>query len=158
MDIANRFATPTVFRLLRLEYGVALVIMLGIFIAHLDEVRWGPAIILFAYIDVLGYIPSLFARLKSGTIERGKIHYLLYNFMHSFVTQAAVVGLWTAVYGFEWALLVVPMHLCGDRAIFGNFIKSFHVPFEPRQLSTFTEFERQVFDAAPPRPLTVGGP
>ena len=31
----------------------------------------------------------------------------------------------------EWALLALPLHLFGDRALFGNFYKSFGIEFEP---------------------------
>jgi hypothetical protein len=69
---------------------------------------------------------------------------VLFVYMHSFVTQAAVIGIWIAVAGPEWALLAVPIHLCGDRALFGNFLKPFRVPFEPKALPAFVRFEEDV--------------
>jgi hypothetical protein len=45
--------------------------------------------------------------------------------------QGAVLGAWVLLHGWEWALLVLPIHLFGDRALFGNFVKSFTVSFEP---------------------------
>ncbi|GAB2660018.1 hypothetical protein ACWDYH_06795 [Nocardia goodfellowii] len=144
MDHANRFTTPTTYRLMRLEYGVATVACGLLFLWHIDEVRWWPAIALFAYIDVIGYIPGLlvYLRNKPGPVPR--VYYILYNTMHSFLTQSAVVGAWVLLFGFEWALLVVPIHLCGDRALFGNFIKPFSVPFEPKAVPEFEEFERRL--------------
>lgn len=140
MDQANRFATRTAYLLLRLEYGVATAICTVAFLLHLGEVRWWVAIALFAYIDVIGYLPGLYQHIRTGSVP--KAYYVLYNVMHSFTTQGIVIGLWVLVFGFEWALLVIPIHLCGDRALFGSFIKSFEVPFEPKHpIPEFAEFE-----------------
>ncbi|AVH21832.1 hypothetical protein [Nocardia cyriacigeorgica] len=140
MDQANRFATRTAYLLLRLEYGVATAVCAVLFLLHIDEVRWWAAIALFAYIDVIGYLPGLYQHIRTGSVP--KHYYVLYNVMHSFTTQGAVIGIWVLVFGFEWALLVIPIHLFGDRALFGSFIKSFAVPFEPKQpIPEFAEFE-----------------
>ncbi|RDI68144.1 hypothetical protein [Nocardia pseudobrasiliensis] len=144
MDHLNLFETKTTYRLRRLEFGVGLVVSLYLFVAHIGEVRWIPAIILFFYIDVIGYIPGMIANLRSKNGEVGRIYYVLYNTMHSAITQSVAVGLWALVFGFEWALLVIPIHLCGDRALFGNFMKSFVVAFEPEKHPAFAEFERRL--------------
>lgn len=144
MDHVNRFESKVTLRLLRLEYGVALVVCAALFLWHITAVRWLPAVVLFVYIDLVGYIPGAIAYRRAQGGEISKAYYVLYNTMHSFVTQAAVVGVWIAVAGFEWALLVVPIHLCGDRAIFGNFLKTFRVPFEPVAIPAFVEFDRRV--------------
>src|SRR5262245_4010426 len=143
MDHVNRFESRVTFQLLRAEYAVALVVCTALFFWHAGEVRWGPAIFLFVYIDLIGYIPGAiaFRRARGGPISKN--YYLLYNTMHSFVTHAVILGIWIAVAGPEWALLAVPIHLCGDRAIFGNFLKSFRVPFEPVALPAFVDFDRQ---------------
>ena len=39
--------------------------------------------------------------------------------------------MWCLLVRPEWALLALPIHLCGDRAIFGNFLKPFGLSFEP---------------------------
>ncbi|MFC7310221.1 hypothetical protein ACFQVC_39170 [Streptomyces monticola] len=150
MDHVNRFESKATFGLLRLEYGAALVVCSVLFLLHLSEVRWWAAIVLFLYIDVIGYLPGAIAyrRAKGGDIS--KAYYVVYNTMHSFVTNAAVLGIWAAVAGFEWAMLAVPIHLCGDRALFGNFLKSFRVRFEPAPLAAFQDFERKL--AEPDRP------
>ncbi|WP_169988196.1 MULTISPECIES: hypothetical protein [unclassified Microbispora] len=145
MDHANRFQSLVTYRLLRAEYAVALVVCSVLFLWHIREVRWLPAVALFAYIDVIGYIPGAIAFRRARGRPISKVYYVLYNTMHSMVTQAVVVGVWAAVAGFEWALLVVPIHLCGDRALFGNFLKSFSVPFEPAVIPQFAEFDRRVF-------------
>ncbi|MCM6776394.1 hypothetical protein NDR87_20840 [Nocardia sp. CDC159] len=143
MDACNRFETPATFRLYRLEYAVALAVCVTLFVVHLDQVRWVPALILFAYIDVVGYLPGMIAQRRTAAVP--KICYLLYNAMHSFVTQAVVTGLWIAVFGFEWALLAIPIHLCGDRCLFGNAMKPFAVPFDATgPIPAFAEFESRL--------------
>ena len=136
MDNSNRFQSKTTFMLLRAEYGVALGVCVVAFFGHIDEVRWVPAVLLFAYIDVFGYLPGAVMHRRAENHEISRTYYVLYNTMHSFVTQSVVVGLWIWIHGFEWALLVIPIHLCADRAIFGNFLKPFSVPFEPKSPAT----------------------
>lgn len=144
MDALNRFATRTTFNLLRAEYAVALVACSVLMAQHLGRVHWLTAVVLFAYIDVVGYLPGAIAFRRARGAALPKAYYVLYNTMHSFVTQAAVLGVFAAVSGFQWAMLAVPIHLCGDRALFGNFLKSFAVPFEPHQLPAFAAFEQGV--------------
>ncbi|MFF8725769.1 hypothetical protein ACF073_04680 [Streptomyces sp. NPDC015171] len=152
MDHVNRFETRTTFGLLRLEYAVALAVCSVLFLLHLSEVRWWAAVLLFVYIDLIGYIPGAIAYRRAEDGDIPKVYYVLYNTMHSLVTNAAVVGLWALVAGFEWALLAVPIHLCGDRALFGNFLKSFKVRFEPVRLPAFAEFERRLGERGPLEP------
>jgi hypothetical protein len=71
------------------------------------------------------------ARLRRGTAYLPRRYYVLYNTMHSLVTAGIVAGLWCWLVGPEWALLALPLHLFGDRALFGNFYKSFGIEFEP---------------------------
>ncbi|MFF8658038.1 hypothetical protein [Streptomyces huasconensis] len=144
MDAANRFESRTTYRLLRGEYLAGLLISAWLLIAHWDEVRWPVAVGLFLYIDVIGYIPGALAhrRAKGGPVQR--VYYVLYNTMHSWLTAGAVVGLWAWAFGWEWALLAVPLHLCGDRGLLGNFLKPFSVPFEPAPHPAFTAFEASV--------------
>lgn len=143
MDNRNRFDTPTTHRLVRAEYGVALAISVGLFAVNIRDINWLAAIFLFAYIDVIGYLPGAIAFARSKTKEIPRIYYVLYNTMHSFLTHALVVGAWAALDGFQWAFLAIPIHLCGDRFLFGNFLKPFNVPFEPHAVDAFTVFERQ---------------
>lgn len=147
MDHANRFESKTTYRLLRAEYAVALAVCVALLAWHLTKVRWVPAVVLFVYIDLIGYIPGAIAYHRAHGAQISKVYYVLYNTMHSFVTQSAVVGIWIAVAGPEWALLVVPIHLCGDRSLFGNFLKPFRVPFEPAVLPAFAQFEKHVAES-----------
>jgi len=152
MDLANQFESKTTYRLIRAEYLVALGVCLYLFIAHIDEIRWLPAIALFAYIDVLGYIPGTIAYHRSATKRISKAYYVAYNTMHSFVTQAAVAGLWAWLIGPEWALLAIPIHLCGDRALFGNFLKPFSVTFEPTAHPAYLRLRAEL-DGASAQPV-----
>jgi len=151
MDHINRFESRTTLLLLRAEYGVALVLCSVLFLVHIGEVRWIPAALLFAYIDVIGYLPGAIAYRRSPDKKISKVYYVLYNVMHSMVSHAVVLGVWIAVWGFEWALLAVPIHLCGDRAIFGNFLKSFRVPFEPAPVPGFAAFDQNADKPRHPR-------
>jgi hypothetical protein len=98
---------------------------------HWQQIRWIPAIFLFAYIDVIGYIPGAIAFRRSRNGQISKVYYVLYNTMHSMLTQGAVIALWGFAVGWEWALLLIPWHIFGDRGVFGNFLKPFSLPFEP---------------------------
>ncbi|MBB1244471.1 hypothetical protein GL263_12990 [Streptomyces durbertensis] len=131
MDQRNVFDTPVTARLHRAEYLVAFAVTTGFAVAHLDEIRWPVAIALFLYIDVIGYIPGAIAFHRSKTKQIHKAYYVLYNTMHSLITQAAVIGAWCLFVGPEWALLAIPWHLFGDRGLFGNFYKPFGLHFEP---------------------------
>lgn len=146
MDAANRFDTKTTYRLIRLEYGLGLVIAAAFFFAHVDEVRWLPAIGLFVYIDLIGYIPGAIAYHRSTTKRIHRGYYIAYNVMHSLATQTLVVLAWIWLWGPEWALLVIPIHLFGDRALFGNFLKPFALDFEPVAHPAYSRFADR-FDA-----------
>jgi hypothetical protein len=153
MDAANRFDTRTTYRLIRLEYLVGLAVCVVLLVRHLGEVRVLPAVALFGYIDVLGYLPGAIAYHRSTTKRIAKGYYVLYNTMHSLVTQSAVIGLWALLFGWEWALLAIPIHLFGDRALFGNFLKPFAVEFEPKPHPAFVALDTEV---AGPGPAVAG--
>ena len=155
MDAKNMFATRVTYRLMRLEYGVGLLVALVLFFTHITHVRWLPAVVLFAYIDLIGYIPGAIAYHRSKGRDISKIYYLLYNIMHSMVTQTVVALIWIWISGPEWALLVLPIHLFGDRSLFGNFLKPFAVSFEPSQHPAFARFSRELEGAPPSRAATA---
>lgn len=146
MDAKNLFETPTTSRLHRAEYALGLAVAAGFFFTHLGDIRWIPFIALFVYIDIIGYIPGAIAFHRSRTKDISKVYYVLYNVMHSLVTQGLVTLLWVWMWGAEWALLALPLHLFGDRALFGNFLKSFSLPFEPVANPSYLRF-RNEFEA-----------
>ncbi|MDJ1135806.1 hypothetical protein [Streptomyces iconiensis] len=143
MDQHNFFETPTTAKLHRAEYVVAFALTTGLAVAHYDEIRWLPALGLFLYIDVVGYLPGALAYRRSRTKQLPKVYYVLYNTMHSLITQGAVVALWCWLIGPEWALLAVPWHLFGDRGLFGNFLKPYGQPFEPVRDPRFSQLLRE---------------
>lgn len=149
MDAANQFESRATYRLIRLEYLAALGVCLYLFIDHISAVRWGPAIGLFLYIDLIGYIPGAVAYHRSRTKRISKAYYVAYNTMHSFLTQGAVIGLWMWLVRPEWALLAIPIHLAGDRSLFGNFLKPFSVTFEPTTHPAFSRLRDEIDEPAP---------
>ncbi|HZN19635.1 MAG TPA: hypothetical protein VFB84_15860 [Micromonosporaceae bacterium] len=144
MDQKNTFDTPTTALLHRAEYGAALLILTGLFIVHWGDIRWLPALLLFTYIDLVGYIPGAIAYYRSPDGRIPKRYYVMYNSMHSMLSMGLVVALWAWLVRPEWALLVVPIHMCIDRAVFGNQLKPFSVPFEPHRLPAFDRLLRSL--------------
>lgn len=143
MDHYSRFETPTTYTLHRLEWLAALAAVSVLALMHLDEIRWAVFAGFFIVIDLIGYVPGAIAYRRSAdrTIARG--YYLAYNLMHSLLTGGALVGVWVLAVGPEWALLAVPIHLFGDRGVFGNSLKPFGVSFEPSPHPEFTAFEQR---------------
>jgi hypothetical protein len=115
----------------RLEY-LALMAAAGLLmLLHAGDVHWGRAVIAFAAIDLVGYLPGARAFRRAGRGRISPIYHHLYNVTHNFLTAAAVIALWAIVGdGLEWAMLAIPLHLAGDRGIFGNGFKPPALPFE----------------------------
>lgn len=142
MDAANLFETRTTARLLRAEFGVAGVACAVLMAMHWDAVNWLHAALLFGYIDLIGYLPGALAYRRSQGRPLPRRYYVLYNVAHSFLTAAVVAAAWALVVGPEWALLAIPVHLCGDRSLFGNFMKPFAVEFEPAPHPAYAQLRR----------------
>jgi len=102
-------------------------------VIHWHDIRWVQFAILFFYIDVIGYVPGAIAarRSRDGYIHKG--FYVLYNTMHTLLTAGLVAGVYSLVFGPEWALLALPIHLFTDRGVIGNQLKSFGMRFEPSE-------------------------
>jgi hypothetical protein len=131
VDAHNRFETKTTFTLTRLEWLAALGVSLAFAVRHVSAIRWPEFVSLFAVIDLIGYLPGAIAFRRSPTGQISRAYYIAYNVMHSLLTAGVLVGLWILVVGPEWALLAVPIHLFGDRGVFGNSLKPFEVSYEP---------------------------
>lgn len=98
---------------------MAALIALGLW--HAGDLRWGRFALAFVAIDLVGYLPGALARRRAGGTPISAIHHHLYNVTHSFITAAVVILGWAAATGgFEWAMLAGPIHLTGDRGLFGN--------------------------------------
>ena len=132
MDIKNRFHTDATFRWVRLEHVALMVALSALALSHLRELDLGRFVLAFVLIDLIGYIPGAVAyrRARDGRIP--PIYHHLYNLTHSYLTAGAVIALWAWLAGgLEWAMLALPIHLSGDRGVFGNTYKPLALPFEP---------------------------
>lgn len=117
---------------LALMAAVALVML-----AHAREVSWLRAALAFALIDLIGYLPGAraFRRARGGPIAA--VYHHLYNVTHNFITATVAVAGWAAVAGgLEWAMLAIPLHLAGDRGIFGNGFKHPGQPYQRAQVTS----------------------
>ncbi len=108
-------------------------------VQHVDEVRWTAFAALFACFDLIGYLPGAIAWRRAGGRLGTRAYHVLYNTMHSLLTAGVVAAVWSLTAGPEWALLALPIHLFGDRSIFGNFLKPFGLSFEPQTHPAYQE-------------------
>jgi hypothetical protein len=151
VDHRNLFETKTTYRLLRAEYFVALLVCAALFVFHFDEIRWWVFALLFLYIDVIGYLPGAITHRLANGGRISRVYYVLYNSMHSLLSAALIGALWAWFVRPEWALLALPLHLFGDRALFGNFLKPFGVGFEPAVHPDFARFQNNYADKMNPQ-------
>jgi hypothetical protein len=136
MDAHNRFHTPSTWLLVRAEWLAFLAVAVALALRHVQEIHWGRFAAAFVLIDVVGYLPGAIAFHLGRTAGRpiARIYHHLYNVTHSFLTAGVVAAIWAAVAGGpEWAMLAIPIHLAGDRGLFGNTYKPVALPFEPRR-------------------------
>lgn len=139
MDTKNRFHTAFTYWLCRAEHAAVVVVGSLVMLYHAPEVNWWRAAGSFLIIDLVGYLPGMFAfrRSKTGSISRWYHH--SYNIAHTYLVTGAGLALWTYMHGgLEWAMLAVPVHLSIDRGIFGNTLKPVELAFEPRDHSNET--------------------
>jgi hypothetical protein len=132
MDAKNRFHTDSTFLLERLEHLLVVVVCSVLVLLHWREVNWLLFVVAFVVLDLIGYIPGAIAyrRHRGGKIPA--IYHHLYNVTHSYLAAAVLVAVWAwAIGGFEWAMMALPIHLSGDRGVFGNIYKPLELPFEP---------------------------
>jgi hypothetical protein len=95
-------------------------------------VNWLRFVVAFVVLDLVGYIPGAIAYHRQGGGRIPAVYHYLYNITHSYLTAALVVAVWAwSMGGLEWAMLAFPIHLSGDRSIFGNIYKPLALPFEP---------------------------
>ena len=132
MDTANRYHTASTFLLMRAEHLVVVVACSVLALMNWRDINWVRFVIAFAILDVIGYIPGAIVYRRGGAKKIPAIYHHFYNVTHSYLTAAILVGLWAlAIGGFEWAMVALPIHLSGDRGLFGNVYKPVALPFEP---------------------------
>ncbi|MDN5760948.1 MAG: hypothetical protein L0H41_01335 [Microlunatus sp.] len=156
MDARNTFETPTTAKLARLEWLGFLLVATALTIMHWSAINWWLFVGLFVIIDVIGYLPGRIAHQRSHDGSVAGVYYVLYNTMHCLFTWTVILSAATLLVGWQWAMLAVPLHLLGDRALFGNSLKPFGVPFEPQTHPDFATFrDRYAAAPAPWRPETT---
>ncbi|MCA9712338.1 MAG: hypothetical protein KDK70_41260 [Myxococcales bacterium] len=151
MDKHNTFHSRATYLLMRLDYLVVLVVLSAALLLHADQVDWWRFAIAFSWIDVLGTLPAWYCyylRRRGEHRSIPAIYYKLYNFAHSVTTNAVVVGAWYLATGaWEWAMLAAPIHLCGDRSLFGNVYKPHGLSFEPVAHPGYARFSSDYEDS-----------
>lgn len=132
MDIKNRFHTDSTYMLERAEHMLVVIVCSVLVLQHWRDVSWVRFVVAFATLDLIGYIPGAIAYSRQHGGRIPAIYHYLYNTTHSYLVAALLVAVWAwAIGGFEWAMLAFPIHLSGDRGIFGNIYKPLELPFEP---------------------------
>jgi hypothetical protein len=150
VDTHNFFFTRATMLNARAEYGLGFLACAWLMLANWGELDLWLAIALFAYMDVIGTIPSLVAFHRSPDGQIPRVYYVLYNVLHSAVTQGLVIIVLIQLFGWQWALLAIPLHICADRSMFNNYPKPFGVAFDPVRHPAFQRFaaEYERFDAS----------
>jgi len=147
MDKYNRFHTPVTYSLIRLDWAVLMFAGIALLIVHWKEIHWWRFVWAFLLPDLIGTAPGMYlyyGRRSGAHRSIPPLVHQLYNFAHSFVTITAFCAIWYAVTGrLEWAMLAFPIHLTGDRCIFGNIYKPFGLAFEPVPHESFRRFEQE---------------
>jgi hypothetical protein len=131
MDLKNPLHTAGTYRLARAEQLVLMLACAGLLLWQREAVHWWRAAAAFVVIDLVGYLPGAIAYRRRGGGPIPAIYHHLYNFAHTYLVAGTGVALWAWVSGPEWAMLAVPLHLSGDRGLFGNVFKPVGLPFEP---------------------------
>jgi hypothetical protein len=136
LDPANRYFSRFTYYVLRAEYFFGATVATALLIraaAKGEHVDWVAAVLLFAYPDTIGYLPGAIAYRKSGDKRISLWYARTYDILHSMFTAAAVAAVYWWLHGADWALLAIPIHLFGDRSVFGNIFKMLAVRFEPEK-------------------------
>jgi|SRR6185436_4358521 len=147
MDKYNRFHTPAIYTLVRLDWAVLMFAAIVLLFSHWRDVHWWRFTWAFLLPDLIGTLPGMYVYYGRRSGPRRSIPLVihqLYNFAHCFVTTVAFCAIWYAVTRrLEWEMLAFPIHLAGDRCIFGNIYKPFGTAFEPVPHESFQRFEQE---------------
>lgn len=146
MDKHNIFFTTGTYRMVRADWAVIMFALLGLAIYHWRDMNWWLFAAAFLFSDLIGTFPGLYmyyARRSGEHRSIPPIYHTLYNFGHSFLTVGAITLIWYLVSGWEWAMLAMPIHLAGDRSVFGNIYKPLGTAFEPVPHQAFQKFLKE---------------
>lgn len=131
MDKFNPSHSAATYWLMRMEHLAIVAFCTGVALWQWDALNLWHFSIVFLMIDAFGYLPGLVAYLRHGRAKIHRMYHYAYNLTHSYLFWGLVVALWWAVRDWEWAMLAVPIHLSGDRGVFGNVFKPADRSFEP---------------------------
>lgn len=147
MDKHNLFFTPATYRLARLDWAIVMAVLIALLVIHWREVDWWSFTIAFLASDLIGTFPGMYVyylRRKGDRRSIPAIFHILYNVGHSFAAVAIATLAWYLVAGeWQWAMLAMPIHLAGDRSVFGNIYKPLGTAFEPVAHEAFLQFQNQ---------------
>ena len=143
MDKNNRFFTPTLYRMIRIDW-VVIIIALSLTVAlHWREVNWWRFWIMFWMIDIIGTAPGMYFEKRHPDRPVPQWCIVAYNVCHSFLTIAIVTTVWYLIGGLEWAMLGMPIHIAADRCVFGNIYKHLDYKFDPDPSPLFQRFTQE---------------
>jgi hypothetical protein len=131
MDKFNRNHSDGTYWLMRAEHLAIVAACSALALGHVAQLDFWRFAIVFVAIDLVGYVPGLLAYLRHDKGRIDPVYHYLYNVAHSYLTWGAIVLAWGLGLGWEWAMLAVPIHLSGDRGVFGNVFKPVGRAFEP---------------------------
>ena len=117
------------FWLLRIEYICLLIISLIALYQNIEQINWIQFILIFALIDLIGYIPGYLYVKRSNQQVPNRTFYILYNLTHNFGVIFLILFICWQLNWLSWSFLAIPIHLFGDRGLLGNFYKPFTSPF-----------------------------
>lgn len=144
MDKHNLFLTPKTYALVRLDWAILMFACLALVVVHWREVNWWLFAAAFLFSDLIGTFPGLYyyyARRAGDHRSIPTIWHDLYNLGHSFAGIGVIILVWWVVAGeLQWAMLAMPIHLAGDRSVFGNIYKPHGTAFEPVLHPAFKRF------------------
>lgn len=108
---------------LRIESFILFIISVALTLFFKDNINFYYYILLFFFIDIIGYIPGRVFNIFKGDEVTHKAFYAIYNICHSLATITLISIAW--LYYFEdYSFLALYVHLFLDRGILGNFLKS----------------------------------
>jgi hypothetical protein len=146
MDKENLFFTRRSYNLERLDWAILMLLAFALVVFYWREVHWWRFVFAFLFPDLIGTFPGLYTYYARRSGEHRSVPaviHRLYDFGHSFGGVVLFCGLWWLVTGsLEWAMLAFPIHLAGDRSVFGNIYKPLGVAFEPVKHEAFRRFEK----------------
>lgn len=132
MDTYHRFHTGGSYWLMRAENLAVVLIGIALVFWHWSELNWLHFIAVFVITDLLGYLPGAIAYRRASRGQIAPLYHYLYNLTHCYLTWLPITAWWVwSIGGWEWAMLAIPIHLSGDRGVFGNVFKPVSLPFEP---------------------------